>query len=184
MLDIAKKLENHYRDMQDLEFTIENGKMYLLQTRSGKRTPTASVKIAVDQVNEGLLSKKEALLRVEPESVSKMLHPEFEEEDLRQHETLTTGLPASPGAASGQVYFTAQDAKQASDNNKKVVLMRADTSPEDIEGMIVSQAIVTSRGGMTSHAAVVARGMASTGVVGAHELEVDYQKKLLRLRIN
>ncbi len=182
LLDIAKKLENHYRDMQDLEFTIENGKMYLLQTRSGKRTPTASVKIAVDQVNEGLLSKKEALLRVEPESVSKMLHPEFEEEDLRQHEILTTGLPASPGAASGQVYFTAQDAKQASDNNKKVVLMRADTSPEDIEGMIVSQAIVTSRGGMTSHAAVVARGMASTGVVGAHELEVDYQKKVAKVK--
>ncbi|QAS69195.1 pyruvate, phosphate dikinase [Oenococcus sicerae] len=182
LLDIANKLETHYREMQDLEFTIEDGRLYLLQTRSGKRTPSAAVKIAVDLVGEGLIDQKTALLRLEPESISKMLHPEFDLHDLKQHDLLTTGLPASPGAASGQVYFTAEDAKRASDAGQKVVLMRSDTSPEDIEGMIVSQAIVTSRGGMTSHAAVVARGMAATGVVGAHELEVDYERKIAKIK--
>ncbi len=182
LLDIANKLETHYREMQDLEFTIEDGRLYLLQTRSGKRTPSAAVKIAVDLVGEGLIDQKTALLRLEPESISKMLHPEFDLDDLKQHDLLTTGLPASPGAASGQVYFTAEDAKRASDAGQKVVLMRSDTSPEDIEGMIVSQAIVTSRGGMTSHAAVVARGMAATGVVGAHELEVDYERKIAKVK--
>lgn len=182
LLDIANKLETHYREMQDLEFTIEDGRLYLLQTRSGKRTPSAAVKIAVDLVGEGLIDQKTALLRLEPESISKMLHPEFDLDDLKQHDLLTTGLPASPGAASGQVYFTAEDAKKASDAGQKVVLMRSDTSPEDIEGMIVSQAIVTSRGGMTSHAAVVARGMAATGVVGAHELEVDYERKIAKVK--
>lgn len=174
---IAAKLEAHYRDMQDLEFTIEHGKLYLLQARDGKRTPYAAVKIAVDLVHEGLISEAEALLRINPESVSAMLHPEFDAQDLAKQSVLTTGLPASPGAATGQVYFTAADAKTASEAGKKVILMRQDTSPEDIEGMIASQAIVTSRGGMTSHAAVVARGMGSTGVVGAHEINVDYQAK-------
>lgn len=174
---IAAKLEAHYRDMQDLEFTIEHGKLYLLQARDGKRTPYAAVKIAVDLVHEGLISEAEALLRINPESVSAMLHPEFDAQDLAKQSVLTTGLPASPGAATGQVYFTAADAKTASEAGKKVILMRQDTSPEDIEGMIASQAIVTSRGGMTSHAAVVARGMGSTGVVGAHEINVDYQSK-------
>lgn len=132
LLDIANKLETHYREMQDLEFTIEDGRLYLLQTRSGKRTPSAAVKIAVDLVGEGLIDQKTALLRLEPESISKMLHPEFDLDDLKQHDLLTTGLPASPGAASGQVYFTAEDAKKASDAGQKVVLMRSDTSPEDI----------------------------------------------------
>ncbi|MFT8917671.1 MAG: pyruvate, phosphate dikinase [Oenococcus sp.] len=177
LFDTAQKIEAHYRDMQDMEFTIEQGKMYLLQTRSGKRTPTAAVRIAVDMVQEGLLTKEDAILSVEAESIAKMLHPEFDPEDLKKHQVLTNGLPASPGAATGQVYFTSADAKKASDQGIKVVLVRSDTSPEDIEGMIASQAIVTSRGGMTSHAAVVARGMASTGVVGAHDLEVDYDSK-------
>lgn len=179
---IAARLEKHYREMQDFEFTIERGRLYLLQTREGKRTPDAAVKIVVDLAAEGLITKEEALMRIEPESVTKMLHPVFSETDLNEHTILTTGLPASPGAASGQVYFTSQDAKTASDRGEKVVLMRSDTSPEDIEGMIASQAIVTSRGGMTSHAAVVARGMASTGVVGAHELEVDYDSKTAQVK--
>lgn len=174
---IATKLETHYRDMQDLEFTIEHGKLYLLQARNGKRTPYAAVKIAVDLVHEGLISEAEALLRINPESVSAMLHPEFDPETLAKQTVLTTGLPASPGAATGQVYFTAAEAKAAAETGKQVILMRQDTSPEDIEGMIASKAIVTSRGGMTSHAAVVARGMGSTGVVGAHEITVDYQAK-------
>lgn len=178
LMDIAEKLETHYRDMQDLEFTIENGKLYLLQARDGKRTPYAAVKIAVDQVGEELITKEQALQRVRPESVSAMLHPEFDANDLTQKTPLTTGLPASPGAATGRAYFTAEDAKRAADGGEKVILIRQDTSPEDIDGMIVSQAIVTSRGGMTSHAAVVARGMGATGVVGAHEINVDYAAKV------
>ncbi|GAX04372.1 pyruvate phosphate dikinase [Secundilactobacillus pentosiphilus] len=181
LMTIAEKLENHYQDMQDLEFTIENGQLFLLQARDGKRTPYAAVKIAVDQVAEGLITKAQALLRVSPESVSAMLHPEFDPAVLAQQTPLTTGLPASPGAATGQAYFTAEDAKQAADNGTKVVLIRQDTSPEDIDGMIVSQAIVTSRGGMTSHAAVVARGMGATGVVGAHEITVDYAAKVAKV---
>lgn len=181
LMGIAEKLENHYQDMQDLEFTIENGKLFLLQARDGKRTPYAAVKIAVDQVGEGLITKEQALKRVSPESVSAMLHPEFDETDLGQHTKLTTGLPASPGAATGRAYFTAEDAKRASDDGEQVILIRQDTSPEDIEGMIVSQAIVTSRGGMTSHAAVVARGMGATGVVGAHEITVDYAGKVAKV---
>lgn len=174
---IATKLEQHYRDMQDLEFTIEHGHFYLLQARNGKRTPAAAVKIAVDLVNEGLINQHEAILRVAPKSISDMLHPEFDPEVLAAHTVLATGLPASPGAASGEVYFTAADAKTAHDAGHQVILMRQDTSPEDIEGMIVSQAIVTARGGMTSHAAVVARGMGATGVVGMHALSVDEHAK-------
>ncbi|WP_288529714.1 pyruvate, phosphate dikinase [uncultured Secundilactobacillus sp.] len=181
LVETAAVLETHYHDMQDLEFTIEKGQMFLLQARSGKRTPTAAVKIAVDQVGEGLISKETALLRVKPESVSEMLHPEFDTADLARQTPLTKGLPASPGAATGQVYFSAAAAKQAAENGQKVVLMRQDTSPEDIEGMIVSQAIVTSRGGMTSHAAVVARGMGATGVVGAHDLVVDAPNQCARV---
>jgi len=181
LMTIAEKLETHYRDMQDLEFTIENGELFLLQARDGKRTPYAAVKIAVDLVGEGLINKKQAVQRVSPESVSAMLHPEFDGDVLAQQTPLTTGLPASPGAATGQVYFTAEDAKKAADSGIKVVLIRQDTSPEDIDGMIVSQAIVTSRGGMTSHAAVVARGMGATGVVGAHEINVDYAAKVAKI---
>lgn len=181
LMTIAEKLETHYRDMQDLEFTIENGELFLLQARDGKRTPYAAVKIAVDLVGEGLINKKQAVQRVSPESVSAMLHPGFDGDVLAQQTPLTTGLPASPGAATGQVYFTAEDAKKAADSGIKVVLIRQDTSPEDIDGMIVSQAIVTSRGGMTSHAAVVARGMGATGVVGAHEINVDYAAKVAKI---
>ncbi|GAX08491.1 pyruvate phosphate dikinase [Secundilactobacillus silagincola] len=181
LMTIAEKLETHYRDMQDLEFTIENGELFLLQARDGKRTPYAAVKIAVDLVGEGLINKKQAVQRVSPESVSAMLHPEFDVDVLAQQTPLTTGLPASPGAATGQAYFTAEDAKKAADSGIKVVLIRQDTSPEDIDGMIVSQAIVTSRGGMTSHAAVVARGMGATGVVGAHEINVDYAAKVAKI---
>lgn len=181
LMTIAEKLETHYRDMQDLEFTIENGELFLLQARDGKRTPYAAVKIAVDLVNEGLITKEQAIQRVSPESVSAMLHPEFDGDVLAQQTPLTTGLPASPGAATGQAYFTAEDAKKAADSGLKVILIRQDTSPEDIDGMIVSQAIVTSRGGMTSHAAVVARGMGATGVVGAHEINVDYAAKVAKI---
>ncbi|HBF75649.1 MAG TPA: pyruvate, phosphate dikinase [Lactobacillus sp.] len=181
LMTIAEKLETHYRDMQDLEFTIENGELFLLQARDGKRTPYAAVKIAVDLVGEGLITKKQAVQRVSPESVSAMLHPEFDGDVLAQQTPLTTGLPASPGAATGQAYFTAEDAKKAADSGIKVILIRQDTSPEDIDGMIVSQAIVTSRGGMTSHAAVVARGMGATGVVGAHEINVDYAAKVAKI---
>lgn len=181
LMTIAEKLETHYRDMQDLEFTIENGQLFLLQARDGKRTPYAAVKIAVDLVGEGLITKEQAVQRVSPESVSAMLHPEFDGDVLAQQTPLTTGLPASPGAATGQAYFTAEDAKKAADGGTKVILIRQDTSPEDIDGMIVSQAIVTSRGGMTSHAAVVARGMGATGVVGAHEINVDYAAKVAKI---
>ncbi|OFS01469.1 pyruvate, phosphate dikinase [Lacticaseibacillus zeae] len=174
---IATTLEQHYRDMQDLEFTIEHGELYLLQARNGKRTPAAAVKIAVDLVNEGLIDRQEALMRIDPKSLSDMLHPEFDPQALAAHDVLATGLPASPGAATGEVYFTAAEAKAAHEAGHQVILMRQDTSPEDIEGMIVSQAIVTARGGMTSHAAVVARGMGATGVVGMHALSVDEHAK-------
>lgn len=175
---IAEKLELHYRDMQDLEFTIENGKLYMLQARNGKRTPTAAVKIAVDLVSEKLISKQEAIMRIKPESVQAILYPEFDEQALAENKIVASGLPASPGAATGQIYFTAESAKKAHDDqHRKVILVRQDTSPEDIEGMVVSEAIVTSRGGMTSHAAVVARGMGTPATVGVNGLQVNYQTK-------
>lgn len=175
---IAEKLELHYRDMQDLEFTIENGKLYMLQARNGKRTPTAAVKIAVDLVSEKLISKQEAIMRIKPESVQAILYPEFDEQALAENKIVASGLPASPGAATGQIYFTAESAKKAHDDqHRKVILIRQDTSPEDIEGMVVSEAIVTSQGGMTSHAAVVARGMGTPATVGVNGLQVNYQTK-------
>jgi pyruvate,orthophosphate dikinase len=170
---ITEQLEQHYHDMQDVEFTIEHGKLFLLQTRDGKRTPKAAVKVAVDQVKEGLINKEQALLRIDPEQISQLLHPEFTAEQLKSKEVLATGLPASPGAASGEIQITAAAAKAANDAGHKVVLVRQDTSPEDISGMIASSAIVTSRGGMTSHAAVVARGMGTCGVVGCAALNVS-----------
>ncbi|MDN6787025.1 pyruvate, phosphate dikinase [Lentilactobacillus parabuchneri] len=176
---IAKKLEFYYRDMQDLEFTIEHGTLYMLQARDGKRTPTAAVKIAVDLVDEGLISQTEALLRINPDSVGAILYPEFDEAELDQNTVAASGLPASPGAASGQIYFTAESAKAAHDDlEQQVILVRQDTSPEDIEGMVISEAIVTSRGGMTSHAAVVARGMGTPATVGVNGLQVDYQNRV------
>ena len=175
--DYAKILENHYKDMQDIEFTIEKGKLYILQTRNGKRTAKASLKIALDLVDEGIISKKEALKRVSPATISQLIHPVFEEKALQDAPFLAQGLPASPGAATGEIVFTAERAKDYHSLGKKVILVRQETSPEDIEGMVVSQAIVTSQGGMTSHAAVVARGMGTCCVAGCGELNISEDSK-------
>ncbi len=175
--DIAKLLEDHYRDMQDMEFTIEGSKLYMLQTRNGKRTATAALKIAVDLVNEGKLTEEEALMKIEPKQLDSLLHPTFTAAALKAAKPIGKGLPASPGAASGALYFTAEDATAAAAAGKKVVLARQETSPEDIEGMYASQGILTARGGMTSHAAVVARGMGTCCVAGAGELKIDEKGK-------
>ncbi len=177
-VDIATKLENHYKDMQDMEFTIENGKLYMLQTRNGKRTAAAALKIAVDLVDEGLATTKEALLKVEPRQLDSLLHPTFDPDALKKSSPAATALPASPGAACGKIYFNAADAVMASsERNEKVVLVRLETSPEDIEGMNVSEGVLTARGGMTSHAAVVARGMGTCCVAGCGELTVNEEEK-------
>ena len=176
-VDIAKRLENHYRDMQDLEFTIEKGKLYILQTRSGKRTAAAAVKIAVDLVSEGLLTKEDALLKVDPRQLDALLHPTFQPEALKAAKPIAKGLPASPGASAGAVYFTAETAKAAADKGQKVILVREETSPEDIEGMYAAEGILTSRGGMTSHAAVVARGIGTCCVAGCSEITVNEKAK-------
>lgn len=175
----AKILEKHYKDMQDIEFTIEKEKLYILQTRNGKRTAKASLKIALDLVNEKMISKQEALLRVSPSTIDQLIHPVFEEKALTSAHHLTQGLPASPGAATGEIVFTAERAKEFHALGKKVILVRQETSPEDIEGMVVSQAIVTSHGGMTSHAAVVARGMGTCCVAGCGELSINEDGKTL-----
>jgi pyruvate,orthophosphate dikinase len=172
-VEIAEKLEKHYRDMQDMEFTIEKGKLYMLQTRNGKRTAAAAVKIAVDLVSEGLLTKEEAILKVDPKQLDSLLHPTFKPEALKVAKPVAKGLPASPGAASGAVYFTAEAAKAAADKGEKVILVREETSPEDIEGMYAAEGILTSRGGMTSHAAVVARGIGTCCVAGCSDVIVD-----------
>lgn len=172
-LKLSHLLEEHYKDMQDIEFTIENRKLYLLQTRNGKRTAKAAFKVCIQLVEEGIISKKEAIKRINPTMVTQLLHPVFEPEQLKHAEIFAKGLPASPGAASGKIYFTAEQAKQASDQGEKVILIRQETSPEDIEGMVISEAIVTSRGGMTSHAAVVARGMGVCCVAGCEDVYVD-----------
>ena len=168
---ICKKLENHYRDMQDMEFTIEKGKLYMLQTRNGKRTAKAALKIAVDLVNEGMINKKEALLMLDPKQLDALLHPTFDEKALKSAKLIGEALPASPGAASGKICFTAEKAKEEGGKKGKVVLVRLETSPEDIEGMAASQGILTARGGMTSHAAVVARGMGTCCVAGCSALK-------------
>ncbi|MGI6694942.1 MAG: pyruvate, phosphate dikinase [Christensenellales bacterium] len=178
-VDYAGTLEKHYRDMQDMEFTIERGKLYMLQTRNGKRTASAALKIAVDLVNEGLLTEEEAVLKVDPRQLDTLLHPTFDKVVLDKAEAFATGLPASPGAGAGQVYFTAQDAAAAAREGKDVILVREETTPEDIEGMDLSRAILTARGGMTSHAAVVARGMGRPAVVGCHDILIDEEKKLM-----
>ena len=177
--DIRSKLEAHYKDMQDMEFTIQDGKLWMLQTRNGKRTGPAALKIAVDMVREGLLTKREAVLRVEPAQLDQLLHPMFDKNAKR--EVIATGLPASPGAAVGEIVFNAKDAEAAASAGKKVVLVRVETSPEDIAGMHVSQGILTARGGMTSHAAVVARGMGRPCVSGVAELRIDYEGKFLKV---
>ena len=177
--DIRAKLEAHYKDMQDMEFTIQDGKLWMLQTRNGKRTGTAALKIAVDMVHEGLIDKKTAVLRVEAPQLDQLLHPMFDKNAKK--EVLTMGLPASPGAAVGQVVFSAEDAEKTVQTGKKVVLVRVETSPEDIAGMHVSEGILTARGGMTSHAAVVARGMGKPCVSGVADLRIDYEGKFLKV---
>ena len=176
-VNIAKTLENHYRDMQDMEYTIEDGKLYMLQTRNGKRTAAAALKIAVDLVAEGMITKEEALLQVDPKQLDALLHPTFEPTALKAASVLCKGLPASPGAGAGKVYFTADDAVAAAAKGEKVVLVRQETSPEDIEGMNVAQGIMTARGGMTSHAAVVARGMGRCCVAGVDAVKVYESEK-------
>ena len=174
----ATMLEKHYKDMQDMEFTIENGKLYFLQTRNGKRTATAALQIAVDLVNEGMITEKEAVLRVEPNQLDQLLHPNFDQEKLNQANPITKGLAASPGAATGKVVFTAEEALAKHEAGEKdLILVRLETSPEDIDGMQVCHGILTVRGGMTSHAAVVARGMGTCCVSGCSEISVDEEAK-------
>ncbi|MCK9466803.1 MAG: pyruvate, phosphate dikinase [Candidatus Absconditabacterales bacterium] len=181
LVDIYKNLEKHYKDMQDLEFTIQEGKLYILQTRSGKRTAAAAVKMAVDMVKEGLIDEKTAILRVEPEQLDALLHKQIEVSAKNSAELLTKGLPASPGAGVGQIVFTAEDAHEWAQEGKKILLIRTETSPEDIQGMHASQGILTARGGMTSHAAVVARGMGKCCVAGANEITIDEKSKTLTI---
>lgn len=171
-MSIAKKMERHYRDMQDMEFTIENGNLYLLQTRIGKRTATAALQIVADLVDDNIITEEEAVLKVNPRQLDQLLHPTFDHAAIKAAKSIGKGLPASPGAASGKVYFTAEDAEAASVRGEKVILIRLETSPEDIVGMSVSQGILTARGGMTSHAAVVARGMGTCCVSGCEEIKI------------
>lgn len=174
---ICHQLEAHYQDMQDIEFTIEEGKLFILQTRNGKRTAKAAFKIATQMAEDGVISKEESLKRLTPSMITQLLHPVFDEQMLAESQAVAKGLPASPGAASGRVYFHAEDAQKAHEAGQKVILLRTETSPEDIEGMVVSEAIVTSRGGMTSHAAVVARGMGVCCVVGCEQLTINEKLK-------
>lgn len=176
-VEIADKLEKHYKDMQDMEYTIENGKLYMLQTRNGKRTAAAALKIAVDLVEEGMNTVEEAILKVDPKQLDSLLHPTFKPEALKAATPIAKGLPASPGAACGKIYFTAEDAVAAAAKGEKVVLVRLETSPEDIEGMNAAEGILTARGGMTSHAAVVARGMGKCCVAGCGEIKVNEEEK-------
>ncbi len=180
-IEIAGRLEDHYRDMQDMEFTIENGKLFFLQTRSGKRTAQAALQIACDLVDEGKITPQEAVLRIEAKSLDQLLHPTFVPEALKNGKVIGQALPASPGAAAGKVYFTAQEAKQAHEKGERVVLVRLETSPEDIEGMHAAEGILTVRGGMTSHAAVVARGMGTCCVSGCGEISINEEEKVFEL---
>ncbi|MCT8974974.1 pyruvate, phosphate dikinase [Clostridium sp. CX1] len=180
-MEIAERLEKHYKDMQDMEFTIEQGKLYFLQTRNGKRTSQAALKIAVDLVEEGLITKEEAILKVDAKQLDSLLHPNFDSKELENTEIIAKGLPASPGAACGKVYFTAETAKEHHEKGEKVVLVRIETSPEDIEGMVAAEGILTARGGMTSHAAVVARGMGTCCVAGCGDLKIDEEAKTFEL---
>ena len=176
-LATIKRMENYFHDMQDMEYTVERGRLYFLQARNGKRTARAALKIACDLVDEGLIDEKEAVLRVEPKQLNDLLHPTFDTADLKAHDAVIHGLPASPGAGTGAIVFTADECKEWHDAGKKVVLVRAETSPEDIIGMVNSEAILTARGGMTSHAAVVARSMGKCCVAGATEIVVNEEAK-------
>ena len=178
-IKIATKLENHYKDMQDMEFTIQEGKLYFLQTRNGKRTAQAAINIACDLVDEGMITPEEAILRIDAKSLDQLLHPMFDKDELAKGEVIGSALPASPGAAAGKIYFTAEDAKNAGKGGRgeRVILVRLETTPEDIEGMVASQGVLTVRGGMTSHAAVVARGMGTCCVSGCGEIKINEEKK-------
>ena len=176
-MKIANKLEKHYRDMQDMEFTIQEGQLYFLQTRNGKRTAPAALQIACDMVDEGMITREEAVLRIEAKSLDQLLHPTFDTVALKAGEVIGEALPASPGAAAGKVYFTAEDAKTAHEAGERVILVRLETSPEDIEGMHAAEGILTVRGGMTSHAAVVARGMGTCCVSGCGEIKISEEEK-------
>lgn len=178
---IQDKLEHHYRDMQDMEFTVQEGKLWFLQTRNGKRTGTAMVKIAMDLVREGLIDEKTALLRCEPQKLDELLHPVFDKDALKKAKVITQGLPASPGAACGQIVFFADDAQQWHADGHKVIMVRIETSPEDLAGMASAEGILTARGGMTSHAAVVARGMGKCCVSGAGAINVDYKARTVEI---
>ena len=180
-INLAHKLESHYRDMQDMEFTIQEGKLFFLQTRNGKRTAEAAINIACDLVEEGMITPEEALLRIEAKSLDQLLHPTFDAEALKAGKVIGHALPASPGSAAGKVYFTAEDAKNAAANGERVILVRLETSPEDIEGMHAAEGILTARGGMTSHAAVVARGMGTCCVSGCNDLKVREEEKEFEL---
>ncbi len=179
LIAIRHKLEKHYRDMQDVEFTIEKGKLYMLQTRTGKRTAAAAIKIAVDMMKEGLITEKQAVLRVEPNSLDQLLHPTFDPKAEKAAKQIGKGLPASPGAATGRIVFQAHHAEEWAELGESVILVRVETSPEDIGGMHAAKGILTSRGGMTSHAAVVARGMGKCCVAGCSDIVIDYKKKTL-----
>ena len=181
LIATANKLEDYFHDMQDMEFTIQDGKLWMLQTRNGKRTGAAMVRIAMDLLREGMIDEKTALLRMEPQKLDELLHPVFDKKALKTAKTVAKGLPASPGAAAGQIVFQADDAEEWAEKKKKVVLVRIETSPEDLRGMAVAQGILTMRGGMTSHAAVVARGMGKCCVSGAGEIVVDYKEKTVTM---
>ena len=181
LIAIANRLEDYYKDMQDMEFTIQDGKLWMLQTRNGKRTGAAMVKIAMDLLRAGEIDEKTALLRIEPQKLDELLHPVFDKDALKRAKVVAKGLPASPGAATGQIVFQADDAEEWAEKKKKVILIRIETSPEDLRGMAVAQGILTMRGGMTSHAAVVARGMGKCCVSGAGEILVDYKAKTVEM---
>ncbi|MDE5644960.1 MAG: pyruvate, phosphate dikinase, partial [Muribaculaceae bacterium] len=181
LIATAHKLEDYFRDMQDMEFTIQDGKLWMLQTRNGKRTGAAMVRIAMDLLREGMIDEKTALLRMEPQKLDELLHPVFDKKALKEAKVVAKGLPASPGAAAGQIVFQADEAEAWAEKKKKVVLVRIETSPEDLRGMAVAQGILTMRGGMTSHAAVVARGMGKCCVSGAGEIVVDYKEKTVTM---
>ena len=180
-MNLAMKLENHYRDMQDMEFTIQEGKLFFLQTRNGKRTAQAALQIACDLVDEGMITEEEAVCRIEAKSLDQLLHPTFNKDALAEGQVIGSALPASPGAAAGKVYFTAEEAKVAHEKGERVILVRLETSPEDIEGMHAAEGILTVRGGMTSHAAVVARGMGTACVSGCGEIKIDEEAKKFEL---
>jgi pyruvate,orthophosphate dikinase len=178
---LQTKLENHYKDMQDMEFTVQEGKLWFLQTRNGKRTGAAMVKIAMDLFRQGMIDEKTAILRVDPLKLDELLHPVFDKAALKSAKLIAKGLAASPGAATGRVVFNADDAAEWASGGEKVIMVRVETSPEDLAGMAAAQGILTARGGMTSHAAVVARGMGKCCVSGAGALKIDYSAKLMEV---